>query len=345
MSERIPRVSYLPIEKAEGRLMELVTSVGFQRIARTGQRAGIKVHFGEEGNRGFVPPKYAAEVISGLKELGVEPVLVETTTLYRSPRQTGESHIELAHHHGFNPEAVGADIRILDGERGEESVERTVNLDFFDSVQIAKGVLDLDLLVCISHFKGHMVTGFGGAIKNLGMGLSASSGKLEMHSLASPYVKKDKCTSCGLCAENCPRDAISVDEKAKISNEECIGCCQCLSVCSEGAISIRWSEVSENVSRKMVEYAMGAVQGLSSVYLNFLINITPNCDCLSTKEPPFHPDVGVFASLDPVACDQACYERIADGLKVVWPKLAPEVQLEHGERVGLGRRKYELIEL
>ena len=241
--------------------------------------------------------------------------------------------------------AVGAEVRILDGERGEESIERTVNLEFFDTVQIAKGMADLDLLVCISHFKGHMVTGFGGAIKNLGMGLSASSGKLAMHSLATPFVKKEKCTTCGICAETCPADAIVVDRVARISSGTCIGCCQCLPVCPEGAIRIRWSEASENVSKKMVEYAVGAIQGLPRGFLNFLINITPNCDCLDRTEKPFHPDVGVFASLDPVACDRAYYDRVSEGLRRIWPELNMEAQLEHGEKVGLGSGRYRLIEL
>ncbi len=340
------KVSFLPVERARGRLMDLLDAAGFRVPGRGGGLAAVKLHFGEEGNRNYVAPEYCAEVVAGLKSLGYRVYLVETSTLYRGPRQERASHIELAHRHGFTPGAVGAEVRILDGERGEAYEERSVNLECYRTVKVAEGLSEFDLLVVMSHFKGHMVAGFGGAIKNLGMGLSAKGGKLEMHSLSSPYVKKDRCTSCGICAENCPVDAVSVTgEGAAIDGRKCIGCCQCISLCPEGAIGIHWSEVSENTSRKMAEYAAGVALYPPACYLNFLVNITPNCDCLNKTEKPFHPDVGVFGSLDPVACDQACFERVEEGLRRVWPKVNPEVQLEHAERVGLGSRAYELNEL
>jgi uncharacterized Fe-S center protein len=348
MSASIPAsiVAFLPIERSRGHLMKLLDVIGFRVPVGSDLRSGVKVHFGEEGNRNFIPPEYASEVVHALKARGTRPVLVETTTLYRSPRQTASGHIRLAHRHGFTEEAVGAKICILDGERGEESIERTVDLEIYETVKIAKGIEDLDMLVCLSHFKGHMVTGFGGALKNLGMGLSASAGKLAMHSLTSPYVSRDRCNACSACADNCPGNAIRMnDEGARIDADRCIGCCQCLSVCAEGAIRIRWSEVSTRVQRKMVEYALGAARGMPCVYLNFLINITKNCDCLDRTERPFRPDIGVFASLDPVACDQACYERVEVDLRRLWPEIDPEIQLDYAEKVGLGSRTFELLEL
>lgn len=321
----------------------LLEKIGFMDEIEKGESVGIKTHFGEEGNRNYLSPKYIKEAIRVIKDRGGIPLLLETTTLYRGERQDAPSHIRLAKRHGFGD--LGAEIVILNGERGEDYREAEVNLPITKKAKIAKGIDDFNLLLCLSHFKGHMLTGFGGAIKNLSMGLSAKGGKLYMHSTSKPKVIKSECTGCDECLNYCPYDAVKMNNGVAEITENCTGCCGCLSVCEPHAIRIEWEDESEPVSRKMAEYAYAVSKNRKIFYINFLINITPNCDCYPATEKPFLPDIGLFAANDPVACDTASLLKIEDRLKKTYPEIDPWVQILYSEKIGLGKKPASIIPL
>lgn len=312
----------------------------------------IKLHFGEEGNISFIDPRYVRRVVDWIKGKGVTPFLTDTNTLYKGSRSTTPSHIATAIKNGFTYEVVKAPIVIADGLRGENYKEIEINKGFYKSVKIGTEIALADALIALTHFKGHELTGFGGTIKNLGMGCACREGKLSQHSTASPFVKRDMCTGCGICIENCAFDAIALlDAKAYINPERCSGCSQCIVVCPEGTIKIQWNESTANIQKKMAEYALGALRGKEGKFLclNFLINITPICDCYDYNKPPIMADIGILASNDPVAIDQASIDLVnADGrdrFREIYPEIDWSIQLSYGESIGLGRRGYELIEV
>jgi uncharacterized Fe-S center protein len=210
------------------------------------------------------------------------------------------------------------------------------------------------------------LTGFGGAIKNLGMGCASRKGKLVQHSTVAPKVAEKFCTGCGVCLKSCAHDAISMIEgKASINAELCAGCSRCITICSLKAINIQWNESADLVMKKMAEYAKGAVTAKKekTLYLSFITQVSPACDCYGHADAPIVNDIGICASTDPVAIDQACadlvngargnegsalqsgFEPGGDKFRGVWPEIPWEVQLEHGEKIGLGSRKYELVRI
>ena len=318
---------------------------GFLDLLPYRRKLGVKVHFGEEGNNNFLSPKLVREAIKTVSKCGVQPALLETSTLYRSKRADAKSHTELALSHGFRLNQVLAPIEIIDGKRGEGYFVKDTNLPNVKKAKIAKGLRKLGLLLNLAHFKGHFVTGFGGALKNIAMGLSAKGGKLEMHSLSKPYVNPDKCKSCGTCLDACPVDAISFVRYVAKIGLNCYGCASCVIVCPNAAIQIKWNEASEMTQQKLAEYAKTILEDRKTFHFNFAINLTPNCDCYPGTEKPFMPDIGFFASYDPVAIDQAAFDRIDEKIKEIYPHLNPEVTLEHGEKIGLGSREYQIVEV
>jgi len=320
----------------------LLERIGFMDEIEKGEYVGVKTHFGEEGNRNYLSPKYIREVIRVIRDKGGKPLLLETTTLYRGERQNASSHIRLAKRHGFGD--LGAEIVIVDGEHGDEYEEVETTLPLVKRAKIAKGLKEISLLLNLSHFKGHMLTGFGGAIKNIGMGLAAKGGKLEMHSLSKPRVIESECTGCGECVKYCPYNAIRMNKVAEIT-ENCIGCCGCLSVCESHAIRIEWEEESAPVSKRMAEYAYAISLNRKIFNINFLINITPNCDCYPSTEKPFLPDIGLFAGRDPVACDTVSLLKIEPQLRKIHPEIDPWIQILHSERIGLGKKSEKVINL
>ncbi|MFA4833462.1 MAG: DUF362 domain-containing protein [Patescibacteria group bacterium] len=298
---------------------------------------GIKVHFGEEGNTTYLPASYVKE-IAGMVE---NPVLVECNVLYKSPRSQAATHKKLAKEHGFD----FAEIDILDGELGDDVDAIKIKGEFFKECFLGKGLAKYKSLLVVSHFKGHISSGFGGAIKNLSMGLAGRRGKLALHAFVKHQVKQAKCVACGVCIANCPVEAVAFDEsgKAKINTDKCISCSKCMSVCPTGAISIPWGEKDVSVFRKrLAEYALAGVSGRQCFYINFLINITEKCDCAGEKMGKMTDDIGILASSDPVAIDQASFDLVVKQCKD-FEKQNGDAQLEHGEKIGLGTREYELI--
>jgi len=312
----------------------------------------LKIHFGEEGNTGFIKPQWLAGIINKILRRTSRAFITDSNTLYAGKRSNSIDHLRLAEEHGFTHENLGLPVIIADGLVGQDDGDVQVNLSRVESAKLAATFLHLDALVCLSHFTGHALTGFGGAIKNLGMGCASRAGKLEQHSDIHPWINAKKCTNCGICLDYCPTQAIiQKNGSAGIDEEKCIGCGECLVVCKPGAVKWRWDQDSVRVQEKMAEYAYAVTCSLKKKvsHLNFLLKVTKDCDCMAKDEPPVVKDIGILASLDPVAIDLASVDLVnkqsgkdilKDGYKVDW-----SVQLKQGEKIGLGSLDYELIEM
>ncbi|MCK5632781.1 DUF362 domain-containing protein [bacterium] len=301
----------------------------------------MKVHFGEKGNITFIKPECYNGLIDFLEERKIKTSFIETNVLYKSERRLKETHLELAKEHGF----TRIPIIIADGNHGENYYEVEVNKKHFKTCKIGKEFSNYNQFLVTAHFKGHMMAGFGGAIKQLAMGFGSRGGKLAMHLGIKPKIKESACTKCGLCKENCPVNAITITEKKSfIDKEKCIGCAACTAVCPKNAIKVFplnyvFSFIGNSFLEKIAEYAFAAQKGKKNIYINFALNITPRCDCSGDEMKPVAKDIGVFASTDPVAIDQACYDLVKKSGK----KLRGQNILKYAEKIGLGSRNYELI--
>ncbi len=353
-------------EKLPRRLEKLFDKAGFGEFICERDLVAVKLHFGERGLTTYLHPVFVRVIVDKLRALGARPFLTDTNTLYIEARHNAVDHMETALLHGFTYATVGAPIHISDGLRGHSSCDVEITGKHFNTVKIASGIREADSMVVLSHFKGHNLTGIGGAIKNLSMGCSSRAGKHMMHAGIRPEVEEEKCIGCGLCITHCPADCITLQDKiAVIDKETCIGCGECVVACPEEAIRIDWSKDTEAVQEKMAEFALGAVKDKKgrSCYINFVLDVTPHCDCHSWSDSVIVPDVGILSSDDPVAIDQASVDLInkqvglvdsklksnyaegEDKFLGVYPHRDYNVQLRHGEAIGLGSREYELIEI
>ncbi len=330
----------------------LFDATGFGEQLTANDITAIKTHFGEAGNLGFVKPPCLKAIVDKVKAAGGAPFLAETSTLYNGRRKNAIDHILLAREHGFTPESTGAPIIICDGLIGRNELEIKIKGKHYQKVSLAADIISSQALVAVSHMTGHMASGFGAAIKNLGMGCASRKGKMKQHSDIKPTVDQDKCTACGVCVRWCPvDDAIKLGAKAEINHTVCIGCGECLAVCHFDAVQFSWGEANKILQEKMAEHALGVVQNKENkvLFYNYLNHLTKDCDCMETpKEGPILPNVGILASTDPVAIDQASVDLIKsktgeDLVGKAYPEVECEHQLAHGEKIGLGSRKYELI--
>lgn len=298
----------------------------------------IKVHFGEKGNKTFIPAKCYDEIINYLKENGISPSYIETNVLYRGSRTTSDAHIQTAKAHGFTQ----IPIIIADGEIGTEYDEIEIKKEYIDKCKIGKEYSKYRQFIVMSHFKGHIEAGFGGALKQLAMGFAARGGKLEQHSGISPKVKTEKCNSCGLCVDKCDFDAIYRTDTAIIDESKCIGCAGCIAVCPQSAIVNTWG--GSHFLEKLSEYAYGASKDKDIVYITFVHNITKECDCVGKPMKSIADDIGVLAGKDPVALDAACLDLVQENSgEKLFEK--GRKSLQHAEKIGLGTMEYELIEI
>ncbi len=332
---------------------EILRSAGIASKVRPGHLTAVKLHFGERGNTSFLRPVYVRRTVEEVVSAGGRPFLTDTNTLYLGGRSNAVDHIRTAIANGFAFSVADAPIVIADGLRGESSRMVTVEGRIFREVSIGAEILNADSMIVLTHFKGHELSGFGGALKNLGMGCASRAGKLAQHSSVAPYVDPAACTSCGTCAAHCPAGAISLlPAAAAIDPKACIGCADCIVFCPQKAVKVDWNEAGPSMQRKMVEHAQGALRGKREavLFLSFVTQVSPFCDCYGSSDLPISPDIGILASADPVAIDQACADLVIraagrDPFRATHPSIDWEIQLSHGEETGLGTRKYEIRKL
>jgi uncharacterized Fe-S center protein len=342
-----------PAETLAAKAKAAYLATGFNDRVAEGDFAALKIHFGESGNTGYIKPAWLGGLVGEIRQKTRHAFLTDSNTLYVGHRSNSIDHLRLAWSHGFTPEATGLPVIIADGLIGRDKQEPRSPQARTASSKIASAILDADALVGLAHVTGHVQTGLGAAIKNVGMGCASRAGKLEQHSVTHPRVNAKQCRDCGVCMSFCPEGAIvQAEGHVVIEPAKCIGCGECLVVCKYGAIKMRWDEDSRRLQEKMAEYAKRVVDHFKgkAVFVSFLIQVTKDCDCMARNQKPVVPDLGILASLDPVAADQATADLLVAagggkdplraGYDIDWSG-----QLAHGEKIGLGHRAYKLVEI
>lgn len=352
------------------KLQRLIKKAGITDIDMDGKFVAIKMHFGELGNLSYLRPNYAKAVADVVKECGGKPFLTDCNTLYPGSRKNALEHLDCANINGFNTITTGCQIIIGDGLRGTDDITVPVrNGEYCKEAYIGRAVMDADIFISLTHFKGHESTGFGGAIKNIGMGCGSRAGKMQQHNSGKPIVHDDLCRGCRRCAKECGSDAITYENgKAVINQDICKGCGRCIGACVFDAIENQNWNANEILGRKIAEYSQAVCDGRPTFHISLVRDISPNCDCHGENDAPILPDVGIFASFDPVALDQACVDaclhatpmpnsQLSDNLADPhWhhhhdnfldsnPNVRWKETLEHAEKIGLGTREYELIQM
>ena len=352
------------------KLQRLIKKAGITDIDMDGKFVAIKMHFGELGNLSYLRPNYAKAVADVVKQCGGKPFLTDCNTLYPGSRKNALEHLDCANINGFNTITTGCQIIIGDVLRGTDDITVPVrNGEYCKEAYIGRAVMDADIFISLTHFKGHESTGFGGAIKNIGMGCGSRAGKMHQHNSGKPIVHDDLCRGCRRCAKECGSDAITYENgKAVINQDICKGCGRCIGACAFDAIENQNWNANEILGRKMAEYSQAVCDGRPTFHISLVRDISPNCDCHGENDAPILPDVGIFASFDPVALDQACVDaclhatpmpnsQLSDNLADPhWhhhhdnfldsnPNVRWKETLEHAEKIGLGTREYELIQM
>ena len=347
------------------KLKRLVKTAGMlEGIDFEKKYCAIKIHFGEPGNMSYLRPNYAKVIADLVKSQGGKPFLTDCNTLYVGRRKNALDHMEAAYENGYNPFTTGCHIVIGDGIKGTDETLVPINGDYVKEAKIGTAVMDADILISMNHVKGHVCAGFGGALKNIGMGCGSRAGKMEMHSAGKPHIRQDRCVGCGICQKNCAHSAITIEnKKASIDHDKCVGCGRCLGLCPMDAVASASDESNDILCRKIAEYTYAVVKDKPNFHISFVMDVSPHCDCHPYNDAPIVPDVGMFASFDPVALDMACAEAVAkqvaapgsilgeaeldlgDNFTTINPDTRWMAALEHGEKLGLGTREYELIEI
>lgn len=347
------------------KLHRVMAAAGFETIDFNGKFTAVKMHFGEPGNLAYLRPNWAAAVCDYVKERGGRPFLTDCNTLYVGGRKNALDHLDSAYKNGFNPFQTGVQTLIADGLKGtDEAYVPVPNGAYVKEAKIGRALADADIILSLTHFKGHESTGFGGALKNLGMGGGSRAGKMEMHSAGKPHVIQKRCIGCGTCFRSCAVGAPIVrDGKCTIDHDKCVGCGRCIGECPKDAIVAAGDEVNEILCCKIAEYAAAVCAGKPAFHISIVVDVSPWCDCHDMNEPAIVPDVGIFASFDPVALDQACADAVNreqplrgsvldtcehthhDHFTDIAPDTNWQAGLAHAEKIGLGTRSYELVTL
>ena len=354
------------------KLQRLIRTAGIDQIDMEGKFVAIKMHFGELGNLGFLRPNYARAVADVVKSLGGKPFLTDCNTLYPGSRKNALEHLYCAWENGFTPMTVGCPILIGDGLKGTDDVEVPVEGgEYVKAAKIGRAVMDADIFISLSHFKGHEMTGFGGAIKNIGMGCGSRAGKKEQHSNGKPVINADACRGCKRCLHECANNGLHFDEatrKMQVVTENCVGCGRCVGACNFDAIAFANDAATKELNCRMAEYTKAVIDGRPGFHISLVMDISPNCDCHPENDAPILPDIGMFCSFDPLALDQACvnaclrqqplpgsqlYDNMHkegfcdhhDHFENSTPESEYKTCLAHAEKIGIGSREYELIEM
>lgn len=354
------------------KLQRLIRSAGIGEIDMEKKLVAIKLHFGEPGNLTYLRPNYAKAVADVVKELGGVPFLTDCNTLYPGRRKNALEHIESAYENGFSPFSTGCQVIIGDGLRGNDDVEVPVaGGEYVEKAKIGRAIMDADVFISLSHFKGHEMTGFGGAIKNIGMGCGSRAGKKEQHSNGKPVINADACRGCKRCLHECANNGLHFDEatrKMQVVTENCVGCGRCVGACNFDAIAFANDAATKELNCRMAEYTKAVIDGRPGFHISLVMDISPNCDCHAENDAPILPDIGMFCSFDPLALDQACVDACLrqqplpgsqlydnmhkegfcdhhDHFENSTPESEYKTCLAHAEKIGIGSREYELIEM
>ncbi len=346
------------------KLARLVKTAGMlENIQFKDRYAAIKIHFGEPGNLAFLRPNYSKVLVDLIKEQGGKVFLTDCNTLYVGGRKNALDHLDTAYENGYSPFSTGCHVIIGDGLKGTDDILVPVeNGEYVKEAKIGRAIMDADILISLNHFKGHECTGFGGALKNIGMGCGSRAGKMEMHNAGKPFVDHEKCVGCGFCRKNCAHDAITItDRKATIDTSKCVGCGRCIGACPVDAVSTLTDESNDILNKKMAEYSWAVLHGRPHFHISLVVDVSPYCDCHGENDVPIVPDVGMFASFDPVALDMACADAVNaqqtikgsimddvehchhDHFTDLHPTTNWKVCLDHAEKMGIGTTQYELI--
>ena len=350
------------------KLQRLIKTAGIGNIDFTDKYVAIKMHFGEPGNLAFLRPNYAKAVADVVKELGGKPFLTDCNTLYVGGSKNALDHLDSANLNGFNPTTTGCQIIIADGLKGtDEALVPVEGGTYVKEAKIGRAVMDADVFISLNHFKGHEATGFGGALKNIGMGCGSRAGKMEMHSAGKPHVDQNLCIGCQMCAKICAHDAPEFEnKKATINHDKCVGCGRCIGVCPKDAILSASDESNEILNCKIAEYTKAVIDNRPHFHISLVIDVSPYCDCHGENDAAIVPNVGMFASFDPVALDVACADAVNaqpvlsnsmledcseeerashnhDHFHSIFPETCWESAITHGEKIGIGNSKYNLI--
>ena len=338
------------------KLERLVKAAGIETIDFKKKYVALKIHFGEPGNLAYLRPNYARRIVDLIKSLGGKPFLTDCNTLYVGQRKNALDHLQAAYENGYNPFQTNCHVIIADGLKGTDEAEVEINQELVEKAKIGRAIVDSDVFISMNHFKGHMLAGFGGALKNIGMGSGSRAGKMEMHSNGKPFINRERCRACLACIKNCAHSAIKLETKAIINHDICVGCGRCIGVCNFDAVRFNWSEGSVNMNKKVAEYAYAVLKDKPSFHINFIVDVSPNCDCEGSNDLPIVSNIGFLASFDPVSLDMASadmvnkmpminnYESHAhDHFRSIHPNTSWESCLDHAEKIGIGTKEYELI--
>lgn len=352
------------------KLKKLIRAAGIGQIDMDGKFAAIKMHFGELGNISFLRPNYAKAVADVVKELGGHPFLTDCNTLYPGSRKNALEHLYCAWENGFTPLTVGCPILIGDGLKGTDDIAVPVRGgEYIQEAKIGRAIMDADVFISLTHFKGHEMTGFGGAIKNIGMGCGSRAGKKDQHNDGKPSIDPEKCRGCRRCQQECANHGLVFDEgskKMRVDQNHCVGCGRCLGACNFDAIAFDSSAALSDLNCRMAEYTKAVVDGRPCFHISLVVDVSPNCDCHCENDVPILPNIGMFASFDPLALDQACVDACMAATPLPGSQLAKNMEksdfvdhhdhftnstpesewrtcLEHAEKIGLGTREYDLI--
>jgi len=351
------------------KLAALIKAAGFYDIDFERQYAAIKIHFGEPGNLAFLRPNYAKVVADAVKSKGGKP-LTDCNTMYPGKRKNALEHLECAWENGFGPLSAGCPVIIGDGLKGTDDIGVPVAKgEYVKEARIGRAIMDADIFISLTHFKGHEMTGFGGTIKNIGMGCGSRTGKTEQHSGGKAHIKKALCRGCRRCLRECANNALEFDQAANkmtVNTDNCVGCGRCLGSCNYDAIVFREDAAIAVLNRRMAEYSKAVVDGRPNFHISLVVDVSPYCDCHGENDAPILPNIGMFASFDPLALDQACVDACLKAKPLAasvlgdnraaadfverhdhFTNTSPDSEwktcLEHAEKIGLGSREYELV--
>lgn len=347
------------------KLARLVITAGMtDKIDFNNKFTAIKIHFGEPGNLAFLRHNYAKVIADLIKDEGGKAFLTDCNTLYVGGRKNALDHLDAAYGNGYTPFSTGCHIIIADGLKGTDETLVPINGEFVKEAKIGRAIMDADIFLSLNHFKGHESTGFGGALKNIGMGCGSRAGKMEQHNAGKPSVTSDLCVGCGACTRVCAHSAITLSsKKASINHDNCVGCGRCIGVCPVDAVGCSYDESNDILNKKIAEYTLAVLKDRPHFHISLVCDVSPYCDCHSENDIPIVPNVGMFASFDPVALDMACADAVnrqpviegsvlskcehphKDHFRNTHPNTNWEVGIDHAMALGIGTKEYQLIQL